>query len=102
MEDQNSQKGKEKCRELGQRGGVPRAYAKWAAYLIPGYRAYWDSEWKRLLLAEEERLRGFEKSFEEFEQEMREKVEWLERDYAPISKVAKNKNIIPRTKSKSK
>lgn len=96
MEIQNNKKGKLKCRELRRQGGVPRAYAKWAVYLIPGYKAFWDAEWEKILLAEQDRLQ-IKQTYEQFEQDLRERVEWLERDYTTESK-----NIIPHKKTKSK
>ena len=102
MTDQNNQKGKRKCLELRQRGGVPHAYQKWAVYLIPGYRMYWDSEWERLLLAEKERLQESQQTYEDFERELHENVAWLERDCVSITKANGNKNIIPCKELKSK
>ncbi len=97
-------KGKEKCKELRQRGAVPRRYAKWARYLIPGYAEFWDSVWQRVLLKEQKRIEEEERQIEAFAAWHKDLVRRLEKPYKKPATGGnvKNKNIIPHKETKSK
>ena len=104
MTEQNKHSGKTKCQELRRRGGVPYTYKKWAVYLIPGYKDFWDATWQRVLLVEEERR----KDYEQFARELRDKVEMLEegnnreQEAPQTTKKHNDIHIIAHKKTKSK
>lgn len=104
MTEKDKALGKEKCRELRQRGAIPHHYAKWAKYLIPGYAEYWDNVWRRVLLKEQERIEDEEQRIKDFAAWHEDLVECLEAGYAsdPQRVAIKNKDIISHKNTKSK